>query len=693
VNSSVNFPSRFEPCAFVLLGLITFVAWALYAGPDLNWDLLNYHLYLGIHANGDAIGTDFYAAGPTAYLAPYAYWPLAKMVVAKWPAVVVGSMLAAIHSLVVIASWYCARQLIQGNTAADIGLRLFAVLTAVACPLVMTEIGTSFIDITAAIPVIFGIGLLLSGLSEEPLRRRRFVAAGMCFGFATALKLTGAPFAVAAFLALITLYCLRSDVRLSDLVVFGVGVAVGFVITYGYWGFRLWSEFHNPVFPFFQSFFEASEATASASAQASGPAIESSGVLRGIWDWLFSMTNRHQRFIPRDIADWILRPLYMIDPVANVYTEVRAPDARFLVLFCLMPFALWRTRANLTSGALLPLLLIFLFGWFLWMATTGNGRYMMPLALMAGPAIVLCGRAIWPRGGVVALSGAVILVFVQVALLVEGTQFRWAGSEWQSQFIMAKLPKSVTDHPVTIVMFDGQSASWLSAFVHRQSRFTSPGGPLLRAADGTKFNKFEQILERSDDIVAIFKFYFYELDGKTPFPPSPVNMGITAEAVGLAVDFDSCESGNLVETDQPRVGVFWHLGRKVERIATQGFFFCRAAFKPELKRGVPPDPVRDAAIANIEGACPRQFPPGGAATLCASTACWRTYASADTTLIITSDGAVLGRYYGAFQEPYLGNISELSHDISRLVCNEELGRYAPWSPGENLLSKTPRPNK
>src|SRR5512140_3540948 len=84
-----------EPVAIVAIGMLGFVAWALYAGPDLNWDFLNYHLYLGLHASGDALGRDFFPAGGSSYLAPYAYWPIAKLISLKWPAMMVGAAMAA----------------------------------------------------------------------------------------------------------------------------------------------------------------------------------------------------------------------------------------------------------------------------------------------------------------------------------------------------------------------------------------------------------------------------------------------------------------------------------------------------------------------------------------------------------------------------------------------------------------------
>lgn len=680
-----------EPFVVFGLGMLGFISWTLYAGPDLNWDLLNYHIYAGLHASGDAIGKDVFGAGGTSYLAPYGYWPLAKMVAGKWPAMVVGSVLAAIHSLAVIVTWYLSKQLFPGDSPNAITLRVAATAVGVTCPLVLTEVGTSFIDITSAIPVVLGIALLMKALCSGRYRTRIFIFSGLCFGVATALKLTGVPFALAAFFTLLAAWCFRPDVGWKVLFLFGCAEAAGFIAGYGYWGFQLWREFGNPFFPLFQSYFQPSESLQGV--PVAGIWTHPPAVLSGFWDWLFSSTNRHQRFIPRDIWDWLLRPLYMVDPVANVYTEVRAPDARFLALFCLAPVAVWKVRAHLRTSTLVVLLLFFLVGWIFWMATSGNGRYMMPLALLAGPALVGCGTACWPRQNVFALIAGAIFVFVQAALLVEGTRFRWSESTWQDYWISAKLPHEVVDYPVTFVTFDGQSASWLSAFVHPGSRFANPGGPSPNPAAGKVGDRFPWVLEHSRDIVAIFRFTQFEPDGETPFPSSPSNRKVTAAQIGLDVDFNSCVTGNLVQADRGRTIVFGEKNERIERIDAQGYFFCHATYRPELKKVFPLDPLREATFGRVERACPGQFPPGGAQTICAADTCWRTYTTADTNLIIRRDGAVIGKYYGAFQEPYFGTVEELSGDASKISCQADLGRYAPWSPGANLFARRPLPRQ
>jgi hypothetical protein len=33
-------------------------------------------------------------------------------------------------------------------------------------------------------------------------------------------------------------------------------IAVGFVVTYGYWGYQLWLQFGNPIYPFYDGYFQ-----------------------------------------------------------------------------------------------------------------------------------------------------------------------------------------------------------------------------------------------------------------------------------------------------------------------------------------------------------------------------------------------------------------------------------------------------
>src|ERR1700744_94441 len=76
------------------------VVWNYVAGKEMAWDLLHYHFYAGFSALNDRFEQDYFAAGPQSYFNPYAYVPFYLLVRLGLPGLVVGTVLAAIHSIV-----------------------------------------------------------------------------------------------------------------------------------------------------------------------------------------------------------------------------------------------------------------------------------------------------------------------------------------------------------------------------------------------------------------------------------------------------------------------------------------------------------------------------------------------------------------------------------------------------------------
>lgn len=322
----------------------------------------------------------------------------------------------------------------------------------------------------------------------------------------------------------------------------------------------------------------------------------------------------------------------------------------------------------------------------------GNGRYLMPLIIVAGPALVACADACWPRRSLVALFAITLFACTQTALLWEGARFRWTDSAWQDHWIEAKLPRQVRDHPVTFVTFSLQSTSWLSAFVDPGSRFVnSLGRPLLTEAD-QGFDRYSRLLAESSEIFAIFRFEWYDVKTGQPFPRSPIrNEGLAARG-GLLVDFENCVTGEQIEVVDTGTGVFHIDGERVERKRVNGYFFCPAIYRPEKRLATSLNPAFELAFDKIEDACPRQFPPQGS-TICIKGICLREYPSTDNRLIIADDGDVNAQFFAAFDDPFLGKAEELSRNPGKIFCHSNLGKYEPWSPGANMFSGPPPPTK
>src|ERR1700678_1673422 len=147
-------------------------------GKDMPWDTLNYHLYLGFSAMNDRFGQDYFAAGPLAYLNPYAYIPFYAMVSAGLPALVICSIFAAAHSIIL---WLSFELGVAVCPSSDGRTRVFAGSCALALafmnPILMQQIGSCFADITTA-ELALGGWLLVAGAVRVP-RTSRVIYAGL----------------------------------------------------------------------------------------------------------------------------------------------------------------------------------------------------------------------------------------------------------------------------------------------------------------------------------------------------------------------------------------------------------------------------------------------------------------------------------------------------------------------------------
>jgi hypothetical protein len=79
--------ARTSPWLVFGLPAVVCAAWSLYAGKDVNWDLLNYHYYLPYELLGMRLEQDFFAASAQSYLNPLGYLPFYLMVSHGWHSV------------------------------------------------------------------------------------------------------------------------------------------------------------------------------------------------------------------------------------------------------------------------------------------------------------------------------------------------------------------------------------------------------------------------------------------------------------------------------------------------------------------------------------------------------------------------------------------------------------------------------
>jgi hypothetical protein len=146
-------------------------------GKEMAWDTLNYHLYAGLSAVHDRFAQDYFAAGPQAYANPYAYAPFYALISSGLPALLVASLLATVHSIILWLTFELALvALPSGKDARRFAFALCATALAAVNPVLLQQLGSSFADITTAELVLAG-WLLLAQAVRTPCTIRVICAA------------------------------------------------------------------------------------------------------------------------------------------------------------------------------------------------------------------------------------------------------------------------------------------------------------------------------------------------------------------------------------------------------------------------------------------------------------------------------------------------------------------------------------
>ena len=273
-------------------------------GKDMAWDTLHYHYYAGFSALNDRFGQDYFAAGAQSYFNPYAYVPFYVLVKSGLPAVVVSSVLAMIHSVILWITYELACSVCSSEDRKDrLVFGLFATILSFLNPVLLQQIGSSFADITTAEFVLAGWLLLVQALRSPSTPR--VVLAAVLLGFATALKPTNSIHALAGF-CLVAFVPLPLLGRIRSLFYFGAALAISFVLTAAPWSYRLAGTFGNPMFPLLNNIFKSPEFT--------------------------TAPLKHYRFIPDSVWDALIRPFAMSGTTSMIHEELISPDIRYELL-------------------------------------------------------------------------------------------------------------------------------------------------------------------------------------------------------------------------------------------------------------------------------------------------------------------------------------------------------------------------
>jgi glycosyl transferase family 87 len=391
--------------AVILGSLLAGALYSCWAGEDINWDWRNYHEYGAYALLNGRFDVDVVPGGFQSFLNPLPYLP--PYLLRHWlGAPFWGPLLGAIHGLNLVLVFWLSRGLL--GAAASAFALMAAVVIAAFGPMTLSEVGTSFADILTALPIIAGVGLILL---DGERQRSRLIVAGLLIGAAAGLKLTNMTFLIGAGASLLLVAR-----PIPAMLRFGAGCVAGVLATGGVWACKLWAEFGNPVFPFYNAIFRSPEAP-----------------LQSIAD---------MRFMPHGLLDAAAYPFYWLVG-DHRSSEWAFRDPRFAVLIVLMAltFAVgfWR-KAALLRARDKQFLLLFWVSYALWLQMFSIHRYAVVLELLTAPLIVLllcrlieAFRPATSQAGSARIGG-ILTTTVALAIAVWSQPADWSRRPWSDPY-------------------------------------------------------------------------------------------------------------------------------------------------------------------------------------------------------------------------------------------------------------------
>ena len=634
-------------------------------GKEMGWDVLNHHLYSGFAAVHDRFAQDYFAAGAQGYLNPYAYVPFYALVASKLPALAVASVLAALQSIILWLTFELALTVAPAGSPARRGaFATCAVAMAALNPVLLQQLGTSFTDLTTG-ELVMGGWLLLATTVRSP-SAPKIVAAAVLLGAATALKLTNSVHAASAAVLLLFLpvpFARRS--RLACL--YGITLALSFALVAAPWAFQLEKAFGSPFFPLLNGVFHSPEFT--------------------------TEPVRHLRFIPSSLSDALWRPFAMIDPWVMVHVEVRAPDSRYalLLVLAIVPLLLrlfrrrpplQATQATSPSGRAGPAVsppadprllgalgVAFALDWVLWLSSSGNSRYFIPMACVAGVLVIGLVFNVfrrWPK----VRNYILISIFATQALQVwMGGELRWAPAPWGGKWFDVSVPAALTRYPTLYLMVEVRSNAFLAPYLPPDAGLIDLSGSYPLEATGPNGRRVKALIERYAPHVRFLVTGERLRADAERRSPSVSEINSTVQAYGLQADASDCAKiavRGIASDPEAGTGL------------PSPLFLVSCALVPDhadhtgdLAR----ERTANLVLDRLEDACPDLFRPRRSPTGRYRFMWRRIYLNTDLVAWVSKNEVKFFDPLRGDDTVYLGSESDWAQAPRRLVCGRRGGHY------------------
>jgi hypothetical protein len=313
-------------------------------------------------------------------------------------------------------------------------------------------------------------------------------------------------------------YFRRFDALIWGTIAFACSFVGGIALTAGWWMWRLWRMFGNPLMPYMNDFFRS-------------PMVA-------------ELAFKDQRFLPNSVLEYALWPIVTAIHPTRVM-EVGFTDVRFAIIYIISLVLLMQLLSGRRGYATKlydwaihrnadVLVAFFVSSYVIWMITFSIYRYIVALELIAPLcAVVLFGRVrLAPKVQI----PAVFLILSLMLLAFQPAEHR-SRKDWTYTtpwFRFGSMPFDLGDAALIVMLGEGGISYAIPAFP-ASARFVRPDGNLLLRTENGFHREIKASISRQIGSLYVM-FSRWEVDAGRLAPHSRANN------LGIDFNFDSCRA-------------------------------------------------------------------------------------------------------------------------------------------------------
>ncbi len=451
-----------------VLGFFIYGIVAVLLGQDNNWDLRNYHFYNPYAFLNGRLGYDFAPAQLQTFSNPILDLPFYFLVTHLKP-VLVGFSMGAVQGLNFGLIFAIAYQVLSSMTyRVRLGIAVLFAAIGMYGPIFIAEFGATENDTLTTLFVLASAFIItrtltLQGTFVSSYGRKALIAAGILLGIGVGLKLTVMIYTVGATLALLLVEKKWKD-RASMVIVLGVGVMIGLLISNGHWMATMWSTYGNPVFPYYNTIFKS--------------------------PFYDLVEFNASRYMPKSLLEGLTYPFQFLTRTDYTYLSNDFRDSRYAVIYILIILHFtrlsisWAFEPNLSKKERKKrpqvdvrerfLLAFFIISYITWQIKFSIIRYVAPLEAISPIVIFMLVRHLFHRPKA---QGIVVgAAFLAIVVVVEPPIFQRL--PWSATFFEVETPQFEDPENTIVIIAGGRPWAYLIPFFQQPVRFMRIGGNL-----------------------------------------------------------------------------------------------------------------------------------------------------------------------------------------------------------------------